>query len=264
MWRLLVLLPLVFILAPEHQRPQEAPTLADSTNPPGPIQDITSLAAADPVAFLEASIARYDREVRGFRATLLKQERIAGKLQPPERVACWFREKPFSVLMEWKDGARLAKKTLYVEGENDGKLLVLPAGLLGLAGVVKRDPDGEDARSSARYPATDFGIQKGALRTLKFWKRARDAGTLDVRFEGLLPVPELGGRECWKLSRRYASPEDDGIRQGDFYFDPATWLQVGTVLRDGRGELIAKYFWRELVINPAYPEGVFTRASLLK
>ncbi len=263
MRRLLILLPLVFILAPEQHRPADD-TPADPTRPAGAVKDISSLASADPVAFLEASIARYEREVKGYRATLIKQERIGGKLQPPERVACWFREEPFSVRMDWLEGERLAKRTLYVQGENDGKLLVLPAGLLGLVGVVKRDPDGDDARASARYPATEFGIQLGTVRSLKYWKKARDAGTLDVRYEGLVKVPELGGLECWKVTRRYRRAEDDGIRHAVFYFDPATWLQVGSVLEDGAGTLIGKYYWRNLVLNPEHPPGVFTRAGLSK
>src|SRR5262245_21054414 len=55
------------------------------------------LARTDPIAFIEQSIQRYDREVRGYNVTLVKRERIAGTLQPTEQVESIFREKPFSV-----------------------------------------------------------------------------------------------------------------------------------------------------------------------
>jgi hypothetical protein len=223
------------------------------------------LIEADPVAFLERCITRYEKEVTGYHVLLVKEERIAGKVLPEEQVECWFRERPFSVRMDWRRGVRLAARTLYVRGENAGNLLVRPAGLLGLAGVVERDPNGDDAKASSRYPATEFGIQIGTVRTLGYWKKARDAGTLWVRYDGLVAVPGLAGQTCWKVSRRYATPEDDGITQAVFYFDPATWLQVGSELKDAEGGLVGRYYWRGLRLNPKkYPRGVFTRAGLLK
>jgi hypothetical protein len=164
--------------------------------------------------------------------------------------------------MEWKKGERLAKRTLYVEGENDDQLLVMPAGLLALAGIVKRDPHGSDAKASSRYPATEFGIQVGTIRSLKWWKWARDRGDLYVRYEGLAEVPELGGLACWKIRRHYANPEDDGITEAVFYFDPSTALQVGSVLLNAKGELIARYFFRDVQLNPDFPSDTFTQAGL--
>lgn len=267
MRRLLLLLPLCLILAPEARRPRPVEPAAPpvKATPEATSARMESLAKSDPVAFLEACIARYDREVSSYRVLLVKQERIAGTLHPPEHMLCRFREKPFSVLMEWQQGARLAFRTLYVEGENDGQLLVRPAGLLSLAGVVTRDPEGTDAKASARYTAPQFGIQKGTQRTLYHWMKARDRGELRVVFNGLKPVPELGGLKCWELVRPdFGQPEDGGVMSATFYFDPANWMQVGSVLRGKDGEVIGTYFWRDLELNAEHAKDTFTREALSK
>ena len=127
------------------------------------------------MAFLEESLNRYDRDVRGYRVTLVKQEYLEGKVQPVERIEASFQEKPFSVLMDWKEGKRLASKTLFVKGANDDKLLAMPAGFLSLVGIQTRDPDSPAARRSSRFPITEFGIKIGSLSTLKAWKAAAEA-----------------------------------------------------------------------------------------
>src|SRR5207253_2404277 len=130
------------------------------------------LARTDPVAFIIECVDRYDREVRGYRVTLSKRERVNGTLYPPEGkptevVRCAFREKPFSVLMHWKRGERKAQATLYVEGENRNQLLVRPAGVINwVVSIVSRDLGDKEVRQSSRYPVTEFGIQVGMRRTL--------------------------------------------------------------------------------------------------
>src|SRR5262245_24812903 len=167
MRRLLLLLPLCLLLAPESPKRPRVPR-ATATAPAPAAPKMERLAATDPVKFLEECIARYDREVTSYTTLLIKQERIAGTLQAEEWMRCWFSEKPtFRVLMEWERGQRLAHRTLYVAGENDGQLLVKPTGILGLGGTARRAPDAAEAKSSARYPANEFGIQLGTRRTLE-------------------------------------------------------------------------------------------------
>src|SRR5262245_40000856 len=232
MRRLLLLLPLCLLLASESPKRQRLPRPTAAAPAPKATPKMERLAATDPVAFLEACVARYDREVTSYTTLLIKQERIAGTLQPEEWMRCWFSEKPtFRVLMQWERGQRLAHRTLYVAGENDGLLLVKPTGLLELGGTARRAPDSAEAKRSARYPANEFGIQVGTRRTLVGWKVARKRGDLKVTFNGLKTAPELG-YPCWQLDRPGHDPETDGITHSTYYIDPATWLQVGSVLKD--------------------------------
>lgn len=258
LWLLLPLCLLPILQAPPSPR-QPAPVVRAAA-PSAP--EMERLAAEDPVAFLEACVARYDREVTSYTTLLVKQERIAGVLQPEEWMRCWFSERPtFRVLMQWEKGQRLAHRTLYVRGENGGQLLAKPTGLLSLGGTARRAPDGDEAKSSARYPATQFGIQDGTRRTLDTWKKARDRGTLRVVFNGLRTPPELG-YPCWQLVRPDYAPEADDIAHATYYFDPETWLQVGSVLKRADGELVGRYFFTELKLNVAIDPDLFTEKGL--
>src|SRR5262249_7395429 len=155
----------------------------------------------DPIQFLQGALQRYDREVRAYRALLIKQERVQGNLGPVEHVAVWFRESPFSVRMDWKKGFGLAARTAFVKGENNDQMLVKPYGWRGLVGIILRDPEAPDAKKSSRYPITTFGLKIGMQNTLKSWQAAHKRGDLQVLLGGTKTLPELGGRPCWELKR---------------------------------------------------------------
>ena len=227
---------------------------------------MTRLAQSDAVAFLEACIRRYDREVKGYTCVLHKQERLDGKLQPSEVIDVKFRQKPFSVLMDWRRGAGLVQKALYIRGENNNKILVKPAGLLSIAGVVERDPNGEEARKGSRVPITEFGMQIGAIHTWESWKKAQDQNALHVKYLGEVKVKEVGGRVCWKLHRtQFKAPEDiDGVTDLTIYVDKETWLQVGSTLKGADGQLLGEYFFSNIDLNPKFQPDAFTRAAVAR
>ena len=269
MRRLLLCLPLCLLLAPDGPRataPPAAATLAGVADDGDALPTearMKRLAETDPVAFLEACVRRYDREVKGYRCILHKQERLEGTLQPSEEIAIQFREEPFSVLMDWREGVRLAKKTLYVKGENNDKILVKPSGLLALAGVVERDPNGDDAKKSSRYPISEFGIKFGTERTLASWKAARKDDALHIEFLGEVKVKEAGDRVCWKLHRTgYKAPEDGGVAESTFYYDKETWLQVGSTVKNSDGQILGEYWFRDIELNPDFKADTFTREAV--
>jgi hypothetical protein len=262
-------------LSGEHSASVDAPAPEETVSEPLARVDATrklldnagmeELARTDPIAFLEETIQRYDREVHGYYVTLVKQERIGGKLNPTERVASSFREKPFSVLMDWKEGIDQVSKVLYVEGENKGKLLAKPAGWRSFVGIVSRDPKSADALKTSRFPITEFGLKKGALSALADWKTARKRSDLKVIFGGVKRLPELDKRPCWEMKRvNYPEPEYDGITQSTFYFDTENWLMTGSVLNGEGGRLIATYYFRDVRLNPEFPADTFTREALRK
>lgn len=230
-------------------------------------EEMEKLIEADPVAFVTHVVARYDREVKSYRCTLEKQERVKDKLLGVEVVECHFREQPFSVRMDWKKGATQAARVAFVKGENKGNLLVLPEGRIkqAIAGVVERDPEGAEATSSSRYPVTEFGIQVGTRRTLDAWRKASKRGDLKVVYGGVKKLRQLNGRPAWEVKRvGYPAPEDDGITEATFYFDVETWLQTGSYLTGEKGKLIASYYFRDVEPNPELPADTFTKAGLKK
>jgi hypothetical protein len=189
----------------------------------------------NPIAFLEKCLKHYDRTVKGYSLTLRKREYIDGTLHKLEVIDVHFKDEPHSVFFKWRPGtARKAARVVYVEGKNDNKMLVKPAGAAGaFVSVVTRDVDSPDAKQSGRYPINEFGLKKAMQRVLVNWKRAAQEKALHVEYLGIHTVAEAGDRPCFKFRRtRYARPEDDGVTDLTMYIDTETLLQVGSVLRN--------------------------------
>lgn len=214
-----------------------------------------------PVPFLEMCLEKYERDVKGYSCTFHKQELIGDKLQKLEILKVHFREQPFSVFMEWIEGARLAKRALYVAGENNNKLVARP--FITFLPPQERDVDGPDAKKSGRYTIAQFGMHLGTKRTVASMKLAQARGALHVRYEGLVKVEKAGDRICHKFVRTpYEPVEEEGVNELTIYVDQETWLQVGSVLKDAKGQLIAEYFFRDIQINPEFKADQFTRKAL--
>jgi len=221
----------------------------------------------DPIAVLEKCLARYRKEVQGYTAIMYKQERIGGQLQKEEEIKVAFKENPHSVSFEWLKGARSAERALYVEGANNGKLLARPNGFLArkIAGeVVSRDVDGSDAHKAGRYTLKQFGMKKGTERSLATLKRLRAKKQLKVEYLGIHRAPpKAGNRLCYKFHATYTEPVDDGVTDLTIYIDKETWLQVGSQLKGKDGVTIGDYFFRDIKLNPEFPEDQFKRKALI-
>jgi hypothetical protein len=235
--------------------------------------EFEALVRADPVAALDAAVRRYHREVKGFRATFHKQERIGGKLREPEVIRVAFRDEPFSVLMLWEQGGGLGQGTLYVRGENGGQMKVWVSRLF----TKSVDPRGSMPRDSARYGIEGFGLGQSTRRAFAAWEGAKERGELRAEYLGRRVVPDLG-RECHVVKRTCPADEIDGFtddvkeavtdknrpdsfRTVTLYLDCETWLQIGTEQHRSDGELVARYFFRDVQLNPPFDKGTFTTAS---
>jgi hypothetical protein len=260
MHRLLICLPLCLLLAPGRA---EMVSLAELPDPDPRLQK--PLPDKDPVTFLEKCLERYQHQkITGYTCILEKQERIDGRLQEREVIDAAYRAQPYSVFMRWKQGARRAASALYVEGENDNKMLIHPSGVAGmLRKVVSRDPEGADARAGGRYTIKEFGMLKATERTLHDWKAAQKEGTLRVEYRGVYEIHEVGDRPCYVLRRICAKPDAEGVGQVTLYIDQETWLQVGTVLKKEDGKtLVGEYLFHDIKLNPKFAADQFKPAAL--
>jgi hypothetical protein len=242
--------------------PEPPPVTIDQTGALPDAAGMDKLAATDPVAFLEDCIRRYDRDVKGYSATLYKHERIDGTLYPPEVLQVRFCEQPFSVWLHWLEGERRAKTALYVAGANDNKIIVQPTGLTALLGTMQLAVDSPLARASGRYTMDQFGLEKGTLRTLSGWVEAQRRGGLHVEYLGKKTVAETGGQLCYCFHRIYDQPSPNGVDDLILYIDVKNWLQVGSIVKDKDGNLVAEYYFRDIQLNPKFKPEQFSPASV--
>ena len=118
----------------------------------------SQIAAKDHFARLKAGRERFSH-IPGYTATLVKQERIGDWLSDEASFGVKVRHQPFSVFMKWQSGDDTGKEVLYVDGVDDGQLLVRLGGLKGrILPALKIDPFGSLALQHSRYPITKLGI----------------------------------------------------------------------------------------------------------
>lgn len=109
-----------------------------------------------------------EETVNDYTATIIKRERIKGKLTEHEFVSAKIRNRkvkdgkvvvPFAVYMKFlKPDAIAGREVIWVEGANENKIIAHEAGLLGFKRFYL-PPNGFLAMMGQRYPITDIGIQ---------------------------------------------------------------------------------------------------------
>jgi hypothetical protein len=249
-------------------------------------EQFDSLIQADPIAALEAARLRYQREVRSYRTTMVKQERLGGVWQPAEEIDVLWRESPMAVRMVWKSGARKVLGTtvegsLYVNGENGGKMTVWrPTALASFLRFYDVSPTDTQARAASRYAITESGLGHTLDRTTRAWATARGQGTGAIEYLGMQNHPKLD-RPCYVLKRTCEPPELDRFQVSDaprpakeqpgeaihtstIYLDRDTWLQLGAELTGHDGTPLGHYYFRNLQLNPTLSAKDFTREAFGK
>jgi hypothetical protein len=133
------------------------------------------------------------RSVKDYSCVFVKQEKLEGRLQPPEYIEMKVRNEPFSVYMNWLE-PNAGRELIYVHGRNNNMILAHEGGgLRSLAGTVELEPTSERAMSAARYPITSAGIGNLIKRLLDRWGKERDAEGVEVKIAESVKVD---GQEC--------------------------------------------------------------------
>lgn len=145
--------------------------------------------------FAKQGQTEIEKHIRDYTATLLKRERVDGKLGDQEKILVRIRHQPFSVYVGLVDAAgNRGDEALYVAGQNDGKLQGHTTGIAGkLLGTISLKPDGPIAMRGQRYPMTEIGV-------LNLCKRLIEVGTADLEHDEcevtFLKAQKVEDREC--------------------------------------------------------------------
>jgi len=156
------------------------------------------------IALLEEGIRRLER-LPGYTAEFSKQEVVDGELTDSQKMTLKLRHEPFSVYMKWTEG-KPGQELLYVDGKNDGEMIVKPGGWKGrVLGTLKLDPNGSMALSESRHPVTEVGLVNLAKTILDYrYDEADWTEGYDCRYDRT----EIDGRPCHRFTIVYDSPQD--------------------------------------------------------
>jgi hypothetical protein len=184
--------------------------------------------------------------VNDYVSTIVVQERIENELRPREVGTLKFR-KPFCVYIKWYEGPQAGTQALYVNGQNDGKVLARQGGLLGLV-TFRLQPTSKLALSDNRHPITEAGIgfildliesnrkravANGCARVRRLEDRA-NFQPRGPRYELLVEADEKSGYYC---------------RRALVTFDPQTRLIVAAQVFDWDNKLVEDYRYLNLRLN---------------
>ena len=227
----------------EPLRDQTADTGAAS------LRATAELIKSDPVAYLHQV---YDRccELDQYTVDFTRQERRGlgpfKRLYDPEHIECKFRREPFSIYFKWTDPEIKHNEATYVAGQEDDKVRFVPRyGFLGLEPrLTKVELMTPVIWGEARYPVTDFGVQRMLERTFASLERAGDQ--VEFSYEG---ISRLTGYEhpvhylVMKFPQSmFATPTQE------LYIDVATGLPACTRVLRPDGSMEGAYIWAN--INP--------------
>lgn len=166
------------------------------------------------------------QNVPDYTASMYKQERMNGELGDGQNIELKMKHEPFSVYMKWTSGSERGQQAIYVDGENDCKLMVQPGGIKGrLTGVLCLDPEGSLAMASSRHPVTQIGLVELAKTILKYQEEDLKRGS-GFTCE-LCDNAVFEDRPCYVFTCHYDNEEiNSEYRKSVIYVDKALSMPV--------------------------------------
>lgn len=158
--------------------------------------------------FAKAGLAELDTRIQDYSCTLIKRERINGKLNDYEYIFTKVRHKPFSVYMYFLGPSSIkGRECIYVAGQNNGKLIAHEGqGFKAKLGVFRLDPNGMLAMRGQRYPITEVGIRTLTARLIEVAEQDSKYGECEVKwFKGT----KVDNRRCTCIQVTHPVPRKE-------------------------------------------------------
>jgi hypothetical protein len=119
--------------------------------------------------FAYETYLRTQADVRDYRCTLIKRERVRSRLQSHEHIQVKLRHRqvddgreaaPFSVYLKFLGPAKVeGREVVYVQGKNNGHLVATKGGSsASRTATLSVDPQGPWGMDGNRYPITELGM----------------------------------------------------------------------------------------------------------
>jgi len=184
----------------QAQKPTQEPVLRVSKRPDiAPAAKPEAPHPLDPALQIAFNgLAKMQRDIHDYTATLVKRERVDGRLGAENEMFVKIRNRkpngtPFSIYMKFTAPANVAgREVIWVENRNSNKLVAHDTGLIAGAIRVNLDPNGFMAMKGNRYPIYDAGLENLAEKLIEKAQRDRAAGLCDVKFINA----KVEGRDC--------------------------------------------------------------------
>ncbi len=200
---------------------------------------------------VDTALARLET-ITDYTYQLRKQERVSEDLLEPQYLITKIRHQPFSVYLRFVNPTAVkGKEAIYVEGENDGKLIGHGVGIQKIFGTQKLDPKSAMAMMGNRNPITDAGM-KNILLKLKVVLDKPEA-LAAYQFTALDEEEMVDKRPCFCQEIRNPRPTRDNLyARSKITFDREWQLPVRfqrwywTQPTGGKEQLVEDYTYEQV------------------
>jgi len=201
------------------------------------------------------------QSIKDYSATFSKRE-IIGKKMITQRMQIKMRQKPFSVYLKFAK-PHSGREVIYVDGQNDGRLIAHGTGIQKLLGTLKLKPTSKMVMKENRYPITEIGITKMLDSVILRWEQQAD--NTRVRY---FPKAKLGKRSVRVIQAIHPKKAGDSpFHMTRLFIDNQTNLpvrlqQYGFPRKSkGKPPLLEEYTYSDLKTNLGLDSEDFDRTN---
>jgi len=194
--------------------------------------------------------------IPAYSCTLIKEERVSGKLQKPETIELKLRHSPKAIYMKWLAGPFKGRELMYNEALiGTDKLRVREGGVLGIVPVTI-GIDSAVARRGTKHLVSEVGI--GHLLTLieHDYVRAAPKGHIKRINMGIV---DLDGRKTYKVESVLPRDRSHGYYcyRMIHYTDFVRGLEIRSEVFNFDDELDESYYYKDITTSPALTDADF-------
>jgi len=201
-------------------------------------------------------------KIQDYSATMVKRERIDGKIGEPEYMFIKVRHKPLSVYLYFLKPDHLkGQEVLWIQGQNNGKMWGHAQGIRKVFGTVPLDPTGPVAMKGNRYPVTEIGLSNLVRRLIEEGEKDTQYGECEVKY---FPGAKINGRSCTCIQVVHPVPRRNfQFHLARIFVDDEYSLPVRFEAYDwptqqgGQPELIEEYTYVNIKLNNHFTDADF-------
>lgn len=198
--------------------------------------------------------------LQDYVAEIHKEVHIHGKLDKDEHTIIKF-QKPFKLYLKWLSGKNDGAELLYVEGQNDGKLIVHKKVVFGIKKTMELAPDGFWVRNFSKHSIKDAGF--GGIIAMSHNQLAEALKNNDVMAISC-SEEEVNGRPTHKIAFA-VSPQ--GKHNGYYcrsaveYFDAEHFLPVKATFWLWEDDEVESFTFNDVKLNVGLSDKDFDREN---
>lgn len=195
-----------------------------------------------------------------YSATLVRRERVRGKLSGYEYMAIKIRHHPFSVYACFQSPAAIkGQEVIYIAGQNEGNMWAHKA---RMAVTMSIHPEGMVAMSGRNYPLTEIGL-------VNLVRRLVEVGQQDVNYDGCevkyFTQAKVSQRPCTVIQVMHPTQRDVfRFHLARVFVDDELKVPIRYEAYDwprepgGEPELLEEYTYLDLKLNNGFTDEDFS------